>query len=79
MAAAPGHVADSAEMARRLYPLMQSDLLGAMRFSRNGRRLLDHPELRADVAYCMQREIHQLVAVMQPNGLITKLPEEPAQ
>lgn len=70
---ASGHVADSAEMARRLYPLMQSDLLGAMRFSRNGRRLLDHPELRADVAYCMQREIHQLVAVMQPDGLVTKL------
>ena len=77
MAAAPGHVADSAEMARRLYPLMQNDLLGAMRFSRNGRRLLDHPELRADVSYCMQREIHQLVAMMQPDGLVTTLPNEP--
>ena len=76
---ASGHIADSAEMARRLYPLMQSDLNGAMRFSRNGRRLLEHPELRADVAYCMQREIHQLVAVMQPDGLVTKLSDEPAQ
>lgn len=71
---AAGHIADSAEMARRLYPLMQSDLTGAMHFARNGRRLLEHPDLRADVAYCMQREIHQVLAVMQPNGLITKLP-----
>ncbi|HAV62567.1 MAG TPA: 2-phosphosulfolactate phosphatase [Verrucomicrobiales bacterium] len=71
-----GQVADSAEMARRLYPLMQTDLVGAMHFSRNGRRLLSHPELRADVPYCMQRELHQLQAVMQPNGLVTALPDE---
>ncbi len=69
---ASGHVADSAEMARRLYPLMQSDLTGAMRFARNGRRLLELTDLRADVAYCMQREIHPVLVVMQPDGLVTQ-------
>ncbi len=75
---ASGHVADSAEMARRLYPLMQSDLTAAMHFARNGRRLLEHPKLRADVAYCMQREIHQVLAGLQPDGLVTRLQDEPA-
>lgn len=74
---ATGHLSDSAEMARRLYPLMQSDLVGAMHFARNGRRLLEHPDLRADVAYCMQREIHQVLAVLQPDGRIRRPPEEP--
>lgn len=73
-----GHIADSAEMARRLYPLFQTDLTGAMQFSRNGRRLLEQAELRADVTYCMQREIHQLVAILRPDGWITVASEEQA-
>lgn len=74
---ATGHVADSAEMARRLYPLMQSDLAGAMHFARNGRRLLEHPDLRADVAYCMQREIHQVLAMLRPGGVINLVAAPP--
>lgn len=72
-----GHVSDSAEIARRLYPLFQGDLAGAMQFARNGRRLLEHPELRADVALCVQREIHQLVAAMQPDGRVIRIPAGP--
>lgn len=75
---ARGHVSDSAEIARRLYPLFQADLAGAMPFARNGRRLLEHPELRADVALCVQREIHQLVAAMQPDGRVIRVPSGPA-
>src|SRR5712671_5664636 len=41
---AGGQTSDSAEVARRIYPLMQFDLLGAMKHSRNGRRLLANPE-----------------------------------
>lgn len=72
-----GHVSDSAEIARRLYPLFQTDLTGAMQFARNGRRLLEHRELRADVALCVQREIHQLVAALQPDGRVIRIPSVP--
>ena len=70
---ASGQVADSAEIARRIYPLLQSDLLGAMKHSRNGQRLLNHPELRTDVYYCVQRETLSFVAGMQKDGAVRKL------
>jgi len=70
---AGGQVSDSAEMARRIYPLFQADLLGAMKHARNGRRLLNHPELRADVLYCVEREIVSFVAGQCPDGMIRKL------
>lgn len=67
-----GQVADSAAMVRRLYPLMQQDLVAAMSHSRNGRRLLAMPELKGDVGYCMQRETLNFVATMN-QGLVTRL------
>lgn len=70
---AGGEVADSAEIARRIYPLLQSDLLGAMKHSRNGRRLLNHSELRADVYFCVQRETLNFVAGLQEDGTVRKL------
>ena len=70
---ASGQVADSAEIARRIYPLMQADLLGAMKHSRNGQRLLNHPELRGDVHYCVQRETLSFVAVLQTDGTVRRL------
>src|SRR5205814_3094151 len=70
---ASGQVADSAEIARRIYPLMQADLLGAMKHSRNGHRLLNHPELRGDVYFCVQRETLSFVAGMQKDGTVRKL------
>jgi 2-phosphosulfolactate phosphatase len=72
-----GRTTDSAEMARRLHPLFQTDLIGAMQFARNGRRLHEIPELRGDIPYCLQREINQLVAMLQPDGLIIRVPDEP--
>src|ERR1051326_5381150 len=65
---AGGHTSDSAEIARRVYPLMQYDLLGAMKHSRNGRRLLAHPELRNDVWFCMQRETVPFAAELCADG-----------
>jgi 2-phosphosulfolactate phosphatase len=71
---AGGHVADSAEIARRLYPLMQSDLLDAMKSSRNGRRLLANPALRSDVWFCVQRETIPFVVELTPDGTVRKQP-----
>ena len=70
---ASGQVADSAEIARRIYPLLQADLLGAMKHSRNGQRLLNHPELRGDVQFCVQRETLSFVAGLQTDGTLRKL------
>lgn len=69
---AGGHVSDAAEIARRLYPLMQYDLLGGMKHSRNGRRLLANPELRNDVWFSVQRETLPFMAEMCPDGAVRK-------
>ncbi len=69
---AGGQVADSAEIARRIYPLFQADLLGAMKHARNGRRLLNHPDLHTDVLYCVEREIVTFVAGLHRDGTIRK-------
>ena len=65
-----GTVADSAHIARRLFCLEQNDLLGAVSQSRNGHRLLALPELRADVPFCLQRDLFGLVAELGKDGAI---------
>lgn len=70
---AGGQVSDAAELARRIYPLMQNDLVDAMKSSRNGRRLLAIPELRDDVRLCMQRETIPFAATLMPGGAVRKL------
>jgi 2-phosphosulfolactate phosphatase len=65
-----GAVADSAMMARRLYDLEHADLRSALERSRNGRRLLQRPELRDDVAFCAQRDTASLVARLSPDGAV---------
>ncbi len=69
---AGGHISDSAEIARRLYPLMQFDLPGVMKHAHNGRRLLANPELRNDVWYCVQRETLPFAAERCPDGAIRR-------
>jgi 2-phosphosulfolactate phosphatase len=59
-----GHVADSAQIARNTFLAARNDLLGAMQFARNGRRLLGIPELRDDVAFCVQRDVFSIIATM---------------
>jgi 2-phosphosulfolactate phosphatase len=70
---AGGHVSDSAEIARRIYPLLQFNLAEAMKHSRNGRRLLANPELRDDVYLCVQRETASFVASLLPSGVVRRL------
>ena len=70
---AQGHIADSAQIARNVFLSAQTDLLNAMQFARNGRRLLDIPELREDVAFCLRTDVYPLVATMDSNCKITSL------
>ena len=70
---AGGHVSDSAELARRIYPLLQFNLGEAMKNSVNGRKLLGNPELRDDVYYCVQRETASFVAALMPGGAVRRL------
>lgn len=63
---------DSALMARELFLSAQTDLPAAASRSRNGRRLLGIPELRDDVAFCLQRDTCNFAASVQSGGKIRK-------
>jgi 2-phosphosulfolactate phosphatase len=63
---------DSAQIALRAYTQAKSDLASAICNSENARRLLAIPELRDDVAFCLQRDIFPLVAKMNPDGVISR-------
>jgi 2-phosphosulfolactate phosphatase len=64
---------DSAEVARDVYQAAAPDLMAAVRRARNGRRLFLNPELRDDVAFCLQRDLFTVVAGRGRNGRIEKL------
>jgi 2-phosphosulfolactate phosphatase len=64
--------ADSAHVARQLFKQVEHDLLGAVSQARNGRRLLERPALRDDVAFCVQRDIFDLAAVLEKDGWIKR-------
>ena len=66
-------LSDSTEIARQTFLRMKSDLSEAIAGSRNGRRLLDIPDLRADVPFCSQRDVFNLVAAMDANGCLRKV------
>ena len=65
-----GSVADSAQIARRLFRFEQDDLLAAVANSRNGRRLSAQADLKEDVAFCVQREVLELVAELGKDGWV---------
>jgi len=65
-----GRVADTAQIARRLFRVEQDDLLAAVAQSRNGRRLMAQPALRADVPFCVQRDTVKLVAELGQDGRV---------
>jgi len=43
-----------------------------MRQARNGRRLLEHPDLRDVVPFGLRRDAFDLVAVLSPDGQVRK-------
>jgi 2-phosphosulfolactate phosphatase len=61
---------DSTEIALRVWSEAKSDLPAAIGRSQNGLRLLAIPELRDDVAFCLQRDIFPLVTRMKAGGTI---------
>jgi 2-phosphosulfolactate phosphatase len=70
-----GKVADSAQIARQIYQFAQNDLLGALRHSRNGRRLSAIPELAGDVPICVQRDTASFVAELSTEGVVRRVDE----
>jgi 2-phosphosulfolactate phosphatase len=63
---------ESAEIARHFYAKAESDLPAAVRNATNARRLLAIPELRDDVAFCLQRDVFPLIAKMDTDGAIRR-------
>jgi 2-phosphosulfolactate phosphatase len=68
--AVPTNISDSAESARRAYAQAKSDLAAAVGHAENARRLLAIPELRDDVAFCLQHDRYPLVARMETDGMV---------
>ena len=68
-----GELSDATELASRTFLSAKADLPAVIASSQNARRLLAIPELRADVAFCAQRDIVKAVAAMNADGLIRLL------
>jgi 2-phosphosulfolactate phosphatase len=66
-------LSDSAEIARFAWTQAKPNLAGAFQASTNARRLLAIPELRDDVAFCLQRDVFPLIARMEADGAIRPL------
>jgi 2-phosphosulfolactate phosphatase len=64
----PGHVADSALIARTLYQHHHTHLLDALAQSLNGRRLLKIPALKHDVAFAAQLDPFPIVVDLDADG-----------
>ncbi|MSR43211.1 MAG: 2-phosphosulfolactate phosphatase [Pedosphaera sp.] len=70
---ASGHVADSAQIAREIYLAAKGDLLAAAgRHARNARRLLEMPDIRDDVAFCLRLDAHPILAVLGKDGRVRR-------
>lgn len=70
---ASGPVADSAQVARDIYLQGNGALLTAVQRARNARRLLGLPELRDDVALCLQRDTTSVLAEMTADGVVRRM------
>ena len=62
-------LSDATAMAWQAFHFTRGDLFGAMRFSKNGKRLLSQPELEGDVPVCLRETGSRLVVAMQ-SGLV---------
>ncbi|HTL72313.1 MAG TPA: 2-phosphosulfolactate phosphatase [bacterium] len=64
---------DSTQVARQSFLRSKLDLAAAIASSTNGRRLFGIPELRADVAFCSQRDVFNLIALMDAGGSLRRM------
>ncbi|HEX5399516.1 MAG TPA: 2-phosphosulfolactate phosphatase, partial [Verrucomicrobiae bacterium] len=67
-------MSDSAEITLRTWSQAKSDLATAVCNSENARRLLAIPELRDDVAFCLQRDVYPIIAELEADGAIRHQP-----
>ena len=63
-------MADSALLATKAWRLESANLLAALKQSRNGKRLLEMPELATDVEFCAGRDRFELVARLKDDGSV---------
>ena len=68
-----GEFSDATEIASRTFLSAKNDLSAVIAGSQNARRLLAIPELRADVAFCSQRDIFKAAAAMNADGALRLL------
>jgi 2-phosphosulfolactate phosphatase len=68
-----GEFSDATEIASRTFLSAKNDLPAVLASSQNARRLLAIPELRADVAFCSQRDIFNLVALLDSDGKLRRM------
>jgi 2-phosphosulfolactate phosphatase len=66
-------VSDSVETAIKACRKVKSNLFAAVSEAENARRLLAIPELRDDVAFCLQRDVYNLIAALGRDGAIRAL------
>jgi 2-phosphosulfolactate phosphatase len=59
---------DAARLALAAWQNAGHDIIEALGRGKNGRRLLAHPDLRADVAWCARMGVMDLVPTMQEGG-----------
>ena len=64
---------DAAQVAQAVYLLHAADLMGAMLNSTNAQRLLSLPELRDDVSFCLQRDVHNFAVELDKDGFIRRI------
>lgn len=65
-------LAETSTVAWNKFVEAKADLLAAIGRARNGKRLLAMPELRDDVAFCAQRDVFPLVALMDSDGWLRR-------
>ena len=68
-----GDYTDSTEIAARTFQSAKADLPAALASAQNARRLLAIPDLRADVAFCAQRDVFKIVVRLDPAGALRPL------
>jgi len=64
---------DSATIARSTYLRAEQNLAAAISISRNARRLLANPELRADIEFCLQRDVYSFTATLDSEGIVRRI------
>lgn len=73
-----GRLSDSARISLEIYRLARANLETALATARNGRRLLEQPELREDVAFCAQRDLFPLVVALGRDGVVRRMAADPS-